>query len=198
MRAITFPVLAAAALSGCDAASPATATDANFRAAEFVFENLDALPAPAIADLPATAANYSGKFFGIVDVNDVPDHDIIGDLELNVDFAGSAQVTGEVSNINLLSQDSPDQLLGGTLDIAGSASSGLLDATASGTLDLLRFDLPFRAEADVSFIMNGSAREDVGVSNTDTSVVGTWTGGTTEVDPEFTMDGSGSFYGSDS
>jgi len=74
----------------------------------------------------------------------------------------------------------------------------VFDATASGTLDLVGFDLPFRAEADVSFIMNGSAREDVGFSHTTNAIAGTWSGGTTATDPEFTMDGSGSFYASDS
>jgi len=64
MRAIIFPLLAVTALTACEAGTPATATDADFTAAQSAFNSFDALPVTASADLPTAAATYDGKFFG--------------------------------------------------------------------------------------------------------------------------------------
>jgi len=86
----------------------------------------------------------------------------------------------------------PTQLLGGELAISGTTSTTTFTATASGELDAVGEDLPFRGSADVALSLGGDVRADTTATGTTTALIGTWSGGTTSGD--FEVQGSGEFF----
>ena len=192
MRFIILRVLATASLTACASATPPSISAADITSAEAEEARISALPVATVEQLPSTQASYTGKLGGDVTIDGDAGYAILGDVTAEVDFAGAAAITGTVDNINLIEDGTPTQLLGGELAISGTTSTTTFTATASGELDAVGEDLPFRGSADVALSLGGDVRADTTATGTTTALIGTWSGGTTSGD--FEVQGSGEFF----
>jgi len=183
---------AAFALAACEADPPSVDT-ADITAFNAEAARTAALPVTPFNDLPAGTVTYTGAFGSDAAVDGDDSYAILGDMEMTINF-GNQDVNGDLSQVNLIQNGTPEQEMDGTLDIDGQAVNGVIDATASGTLT--RVDTHFFGEyTSVDLDMNGSVRNDVFVGD---AVAGTVSGGSTGSIDTFNLelDGNGNFYGS--
>ena len=191
-RSLTLIPLAV--LAACASPTPPSITTDDIDVAIAENDRIDALPDAAMAMLPTTSASYTGNFGSDnLTIDGDGGYGVLGDMVMTIDFGGSNDISGTVSNLNLIEDGVLDQLLGGELDISGTTAAGALAATADGTLDAVGDDLPFRGTTDVSFVMTGTTKED----GSDTAVSGTWTGGSTSLNDDFFVVGTGTFFGTE-
>ncbi|WP_458791807.1 hypothetical protein [Yoonia sp. MH D7] len=86
-------------------------------------------------------------------------------MTMSADFTGNT-ITGGIDNVNLIDDnDIPEQLLGGSLTIAGSETNGALSATATGNLSAVG-DESVRGSSSVTLNMAGNMQTDT--ANADT------------------------------
>ncbi len=185
-----FPLSVAgiALLSACASPTPPTISEDDAAAINAEADRVGALPDTAIADLPPGSASFVGHAGGPV-TGDV-DGAVIADMTMDVEFAANT-ISGTIDNVNYLDEDDvPEQLLGGSLTIAGTEADGLLVATATGTLTAVGEE-SIRGSSSVTLNLNGNVLTDV--SNGDT-VFGDLDGsGSGDFDITLT---DGVFYGS--
>lgn len=183
--ALILPLLALP-LAACEETPPSIDTDdiADFKTRS---EAAQPLPVTAIADLPSGTVTYFGEFGSNADVEGVGDA-IIGQMDMTVQFA-TQDVGGRLYNINLIEGGEPQQRMTGELELDGTAVNGVIDADATGTIT--RVDVGKTDFADVDLQLNGSVRDDVFVGD---AVAGSVTG-SGDGSFDFTLDGSGTFYG---
>jgi len=142
--------------------------------------------------LPAAQATFAGALGGDVTIDGDGGYAILGDIALTADFSGDAAITGTVDNINLIEDGIPTQLLGGALTVAGTTDDIAFTAKATGTLDAVGDDFPFLGSAAIALDLDGDYRIDTSPISGKTSLLGTWTGGST--DGDFEVQGSGDVY----
>ena len=180
--------LIAVGLAGCASPTPPTITAADAEAAEAEATRVSALPITSAINLPTGSATFEGKMGGGIS-GDI-DGSILGDMSMSIQFDDNT-ISGSVSNINYIDEDGdPDQLLGGSLTIAGAETSGALSGTMKGTLSGVPDEAPIRGEASVNLSFDGNVVTDDSEGD---SVYGTVTG-SGDCDFEIYMD-SGLFYG---
>jgi hypothetical protein len=132
-----------------------------------------AAPVTPVAALPTSgSANYDGVLAGTVAGDFVGS--MYANLAMSIDF-GSGDVTGEVSNADLLDDfGNIVQNLDGTLDVDGENADGVVTAQATGTLSGASGGL-VSGSTVADFDLSGTVRTDVTDADT---VYGTVTGGT--------------------
>lgn len=192
MKPLFISGLSALTLSACAAATPPSITEADVTAAQAEEARISALPVATADQLPSAQATYEGQLGGDVTIDGDDGYAILGDISLTANFAGLAALTGTVDNINLIEDGTPTQLLGGELSVSGTNTATTFSATATGTLDAVGEDLPFRGEADVQLSIAGDYRVDTTATGSTTSLLGTWAGGSNG--GEFDVQGSGDVY----
>lgn len=194
----TLSIIALTAFAACDTATPPTAGQAEFNAATVAFLTASGNPVANPGTLPGSAT-YNGKAIADANLDGETGYSLIGDMAMNVDFSETANnVTGQISSINVIDQltTDGDQLMQGTLNIAGSSAGGNIAATATGQLSAVLADSIVRQTGDFTLQMTGAARSSI--ANADT-VAGTFTGtarGTTINGLDGTIL-NGRFYGTD-
>ncbi len=99
--------------------------------------NAEAFRTP-VDSLPSGTVNYDGQIGANILIDGQSGFAILGDLDLDVGFSGSRDVDGRVTDINLLRAGTPQQTLGGSLDVTGQQASGKIDAVAEGVLTRVR------------------------------------------------------------
>lgn len=177
--------LAATALvSACAMPEENTLNRADYRAAEADDAFARTLPFTDVADIPGGNATYDGHLRSEAIVNGQGNFKVLGDLSLGVDIAatgtraGTGEVTGQITNINLFDDAEDgfdDQALTGDLTISGSTEGGRIDATATGVVGAVLADGPTGQDATWSVDLNGDFRSNF--ENADV-VAGSATGGT--------------------
>jgi hypothetical protein len=174
-------------LAACDTANPPTVSTANILAAKAEQTRINDLPTATLAELPLGTASYTGKVMGDGRINNDPGYSYIGDLDLDVAFDGAQEISGEVSNMNLIFNGAPDQALVGTLAVTGNTAGTNVIASANGGLDGVAFGDALRGTSNVTMTLIGDARADSGATALagDTTVVGTG---------DFTMGFNGEFF----
>lgn len=132
MRPILVLPFVALGLAACEATPPTITTDdiADFN--ESAEAALD-LPQTPVTSLPGGTVTYTGQFGSDATVEGIDTFSMLGDMRMNVRFA-SQDVDGRIDNVNLIRDGAPQQLMGGSLAIDGSAINGNIDATAEGDL----------------------------------------------------------------
>ena len=149
-------------------------------------EDASTLPFTALINLPTGSAIYDGQIGA--DLSGDSLGSLLGDLTMQVDFAGNS-IAGNVRNINLINQDGgPDQRLGGDLEIAGFETNGDIDAGAGGQLSAVSVDGEILS-SDVNLDLEGAVR--TGVVSGD-AIYGVVTG---DARGDFNLDIDGRFYG---
>jgi len=149
-------------------------------------EDASTLPFTAPTNLPTGSAIYDGQIGA--DLSGDSLGSLLGDLTMQVDFAGN-RIDGNVRNINLINQDgSPDQRLSGDLEIAGFETNGDIDAGAGGQLSAVSVDGEILS-SDVNLDLEGAVRTDVVSGDTIYGVV------TGDARGDFNLDIDGRFYG---
>ena len=149
-------------------------------------EDASTLPFTAPTNLPTGSAIYDGQIGA--DLSGDSLGSLVGDLTMQVDFAGN-RIDGNVRNINLINQDgSPDQRLSGDLEIAGFETNGDIDAGAGGQLSAVSVDGEILS-SDVNLDLEGAVRTDVVSGDTIYGVV------TGDARGDFNLDIDGRFYG---
>ncbi len=190
-------------ITACALPEANTASRADFRAAEAdgrFGDSLDFTPADRI---PAGSATYEGNIYSDAIVQGVDDFKVLGDLELELDFAeagdraGSSNISGRIDNLNLFDDAEDgfdDQGLTGSLTVSGRAESGRVDATATGVIGAVVTDTIGDPTATWRLDLDGDVRDNF--ENGDVisgSVSGGTTGGSTD-DYSLTLTGDGGFY----
>lgn len=194
MRSIIIPILATATLGACAAATPPSISASDVTAANTERLRIAALPNIALVDLPTADALFTGQLGGDVTIDDEEGYAILGDVSVTASFAGTGSMSGTVDNINLIEDGVPTQLLGGELTVSGTNPAGTFIATASGRLDAVGEDLPFRGSSAVALALTGNYRTDATVTQSTTSLLGSWGGGTVTGEFDVQSDGPGWIY----
>lgn len=132
MRRFIYGTTLLACLGACASPNPPTVTSRGVdRAFDGAFDAAN-LPFTQVEDLPTGTVTYDGQIGADVEGDRLGS--VLADMTMIVGFA-SNQITGDVTNINLIDQNGdPDQRFGGTLEIAGIETNGDLDAGASGSI----------------------------------------------------------------
>ena len=197
---ILTPTLFAAA---CALPEANTASRADFRAAAADLAFADALDFTPADRIPAGQATYSGTIASDAIVQGVDDFKLLGDLELELNFAdtaeraGSSNVSGRIDNLNLFDDAEDgfdDQGLTGSLTVSGRAEGGRLDATATGVIGAVVADTFGDPTATWQLDLDGDVRDNF--ENGDVisgGITGGTTGRTTD-DYSLTLTGDGGFY----
>jgi hypothetical protein len=191
-------------LSACDDPLPPTAGIASYNAARANYNAFSALPA---STLPSTGSGtYTGKMSADANVDFKTGYAIVGDLELEIDFAESSDnISGTIDNINLIDRSTTNnsqQFTGadtetpGSLTISGTEVNGSLSATATGSLSAVIDGPTVATTAVMNLQLTGNTRTDTTTADT---VTGTITGGGSGttfngMDVEIS---NGSFYGNE-
>ncbi len=148
------------------------------------------------SQLPTGQVSYSGSVGSNATINGQSGYGLLGDLNLNVDFAGAQQVTGSVTDINLLQNGVPQQQLGGALTVTGSQSFGSINADADGIVTRIN-PSGVTERSNLAIDLDGTVRDDIFAGD---AVTGSATGfgdGFQTPGPTFNvvLDGGGSFVG---
>lgn len=200
---LALPVIAAS-LAACGPAEP-TRDRQDVLAFDDAVADLRSAPRTAVSDLPQTSTfgqvRYEGELGANIEIDGREGFALLGDMQMDVGFAGSRDVDGVVDNVNLLRNGTPIETLGGDLDISGQQASGKIDAVAEGVLTRVR-DMGVEERTNLTLDLDGTIRSDrfdgdsvVGVVNEDRS----FGDGFGLNGPTFNviLDGNGAFYGQD-
>ena len=193
MKHLSVACTAIVLVSACEISSDDTATPnpptvsiSDVDRAFELAEDASTLPFTAPTNLPTGSAIYDGQIGA--DLSGDSLGSLLGDLTMQVDFAGN-RIDGNVRNINLINQDgSPDQRLSGDLEIAGFETNGDIDAGAGGQLSAVSVDGEILS-SDVNLDLEGAVRTDVVSGDTIYGVV------TGDARGDFNLDIDGRFYG---
>jgi hypothetical protein len=204
MFRIPLLLSAVAALSACALPEETTLNRADFRAAEADDAFARTLDFTPEADIPAGQATYDGHVRSDAIVNGEDDFKVLGDLELSVDIAeagsraGTSDVTGSISNLNLFDDGNDgfdDQGLDGSLTLSGRTEGGRIDATATGVVEAVVADSLSPQRATWELTLDGDFRDNF--ENADI-IAGGVTGGTVgggSDDYDLRLTGNGRFFG---
>ncbi len=145
-----------------------------------------ALPVTPSSQIPTGTVTYDGQIGA--DLTGDSLGSVLADMTMRVDFQNN-RIGGRVDNINLIDQDgTPDQLLDGSLEIAGFENNGDLDAGASGQVTAVGSS-GTALDADMNLDLDGTVRTDRSRGDT---VYGGVTG---DARGDFNLDIDGVFYG---
>ena len=186
-RTLPAALLALAALSACAATpTPPTVTENDVDRAFAEARRISNLDQTSIAELPTGSVTYDGQIGA--NVRGDANGSILGDMTMIVGFASNS-IGGNVTNINLIDPDgTPNQQLGGSLQINGVENAGDLSAVASGEITGVDVD-GFEVDTQMDLDLDGAVYDDL--INGD-AVFGTATG---EARGEFDMNIDGVFFG---
>lgn len=171
-------------VSACALPDENTLNRADYRAAEADDAFARTLPFTEIADIPGGSAVYEGHIRSEAIVDGRGDFKVLGDLAIDVDIAetgsraGTSDITGRISNLNLFDDAEDgfdDQALDGDLIISGRTEAGRIDATAKGVVGAVLADGVSGQTATWSVDLDGDLRSNF--ENADV-VAGSATGGT--------------------
>ena len=189
-------------LSACDTPVAATAGQTDFNSARATFAALSDNPRSAE---PGGSASYIGKISSNATINEGGGYTIVGDMEMDIDFASNGtNVSGSITQVNLidsLNADGTQTMTNGagtetpgTLTISGSRVDSGIFATATGQLGAVLPDSGIETRAAMNLQMAGSVRSTVETSDT---VLGTFTGvgAATSLDGMAVTLSNGQFYG---
>lgn len=162
-KGLILSIVGLGILTACDSPTPPSISAQDVLDANAEFERIIDLPETAAADLPPGSAEFNGHAGG--EVSGDADGSVLGDMRMAIDFADNT-ISGEIDNINLIDiDDEPEQLLGGSLNIVGTETDGILSATASGELTAVG-DESVRGSSTVSLTMSGSVLTDTADGDT--------------------------------
>lgn len=120
---------------------------------------------PYLISPPSGSVTYTGAFIAdAITINGAPTGDngtygLVGDSRVQVAWAGSPDVSGTFSNINLTEGGTPTEALSGTLSVDGRA--GAITTTVFGDVSGVLtggFDTDSRASVDFDMTYTASAR----------------------------------------
>ena len=155
-KGLILSIVGLGILTACDSPTPPSISAQDALDAGAEFERIIDLPQTAAADLPLGSAEFNGHAGS--EVSGDADGSVLGDMRMAIEFAGNT-ISGEIDNINLIDEDDePEQLLGGSLTIAGTETDGILSATASGELTAVG-DESVRGSSIVSLTMSGTCSD---------------------------------------
>ncbi len=159
MYRLFIPSATLSLVAACASPNPPTVSAADVERAYAEARYISGLPFTETGNLPTGNVTYRGQLGA--DVSGDVEGSILGDMRMQVDFAGS-DVDGSVTNINLIDQDGrPDQRLDGTLEIDGFESGGRIDAFASGDLTAVD-EVGFFQDTNVLLTLDGDVYDDRG------------------------------------
>ncbi len=158
-RPIALSMIALAALAACATdPNPPTVSENDVDRAFAEASRISRLPETSLTELPTGTVTYDGQIGA--DIRGDANGSILADMTMVVGFA-SNDISGDVTNINLIDPDgTPNQELGGRLEINGVERGGSLDATAHG--DITHVDANgFEEDAQMNLNLNGEVHNDV-------------------------------------
>lgn len=188
MLRVTGCLLVLAALSACASPTPPTVSERDVDRAFAEAQRISRLDETAVSDLPTGSVTYDGQIGA--NVTGDANGSILADMTMIVGF-GSNDIAGSVTNINLIDPDgTPNQQLGGTLNIDGVEDRGNLDAVATGEITGVDVD-GFVVDSQVNLNLDGAVYDDLIEGD---AVYGTAEG---EANGEFNLDIDGVFFGTE-
>lgn len=158
-RPIALSMIALAALAACASdPNPPTVTENEVDRAYDEAARISRLPETNTGELPTGSVTYDGQIGA--NVSGDANGSILADMTMIVGFSTN-DIDGSVSNINLIDPDgTPNQRLGGSLDIDGFESGGILNAEADGQITHVDGS-GFVEDSQMNLDLDGTVHNDV-------------------------------------
>ncbi|MFT6607690.1 MAG: hypothetical protein ACJA2X_002906 [Halocynthiibacter sp.] len=154
-------------LAACSTPSAPSLSLSQFQTAKSDMQRAPTVEATALNDMPSSGSvQYIGKLASSANVN----NGMMGDLTMNVNF-GSSNVSGNVKNLNYISEGTPSQTFGGTLSLNGQVNGRFVNANASGEISAVASGLT--GHSNINLALVGRFRND---NSTADLISGTMTG----------------------